>query len=249
MNKPRVAVHKFSSCDGCQLAFLNAGPALLTLAERVELVHFAEAGPVEETAEVDVAFVEGSIATHHDLERIQAVRRNSGYVIALGACATSGGIQALRNTADLADWQAAIYAQPEHIDSLERSESIAAHIEVDFHIWGCPVNPAQVFAVLDDLLAGTTPRLPGGAVCHECKRAGHRCVLVHDRQPCLGPVTRCGCGALCPSLERACYGCFGPTAEANESALADQFVAQGLSPAQARQRLNFIHAGAGGAQP
>ena len=185
-NKPRVAVHKFSSCDGCQLAFLNLGEDLLTLAERVELVHFAEAGPLDPDTDVDVAFVEGSVSTPEDLERIQHIRAHSRMLIAIGACATSGGIQGLRNGADGAQWIAQIYSHPEAIASLARSTPIASHVKVDFELWGCPVNSRQMLAVVNALLLGVAPRDNADKVCTECKRHGYPCVMVSARHPLHG---------------------------------------------------------------
>ena len=193
--KPRVAVHKFSSCDGCQLAFLNLGEDLLTLAGRVELVHFAEAGPLDPDTGVDVAFVEGSVSTPEDLERIQHIRAHSGLLIAIGACATSGGIQGLRNHANGAEWVAQICSHPEAIASLERSTPISSHVKVDFELWGCPVSGPQMLAVVNALLLGVTPRDNADKVCTECKRQGYPCVMVSRGIACMGPVTRAAASA------------------------------------------------------
>jgi len=239
--KPRVAVHKFSSCDGCQLALLNLGEDLLTLAGRVDLVHFAEAGTLDPKSEVDVAFVEGSISTPEDLERIQHIRTHSRLLIAIGACATSGGIQALRNSANGAAWTAQIYAHPEAIASLAHSTPVAHHVKVDFELWGCPVNSQQMLAVVKSLLLGVAPRDNADKVCTECKRQGTPCVMVSRGVPCMGPVTRAGCGALCPSLGRDCYGCYGPAENANTDALAAQFRTLGLTPQAIIQRFQSIN--------
>ena len=239
--RPRVAVHKFSSCDGCQLAFLNLGEDLLTLAGRVELVHFAEAGPLDPERDVDIAFVEGSVSTPEDLERIQHIRQHSRLLIAIGACATSGGIQGLRNGVFGANWVAQIYNHPEAITSLEHSTPIASHVKVDFELWGCPVSGPQMLAVVNSLLLGVAPRDNADKVCTECKRHGYPCVMVTRGIACMGPVTRAGCGALCPSLGRDCYGCYGPAAHANSDALAAQFASQGLTPQAIVQRFQSIN--------
>lgn len=246
MAKPRVAVHKFASCDGCQLALLNAGEALLDLAQRVSFVHFAEAGIVDPEAEADIAFVEGSIATPGDAERIRAIRARSGFLVAIGACATAGGIQALRNgRMQGADWLAAIYATPQTLAALDTSTALSEHVKVDLELPGCPVPTASVMAALTDLLLGVKPRVRAEPVCLDCKRAGHACVLVTRGEPCMGPVTHTGCGALCPGLGRACYGCFGPAEQVNGAALAQRFRALGLSARDVRDRFLFIAAGAG----
>ena len=241
LNKPRVAVHKFSSCDGCQLAFLNLGEDLLTLAGRVELVHFAEAGPLDPDAGIDIAFVEGSVSTPEDLERIQHIRAHSRLLIAIGACATSGGIQALRNGVFDAGWVTQIYSHPEAIASLERSTPISSHVKVDFELWGCPVSGAQIVHVVNSLLLGVAPRDNADKVCTECKRQGHPCIMVTRGIACMGPVTRAGCGALCPGLGRDCYGCYGPAENANAEALAAQFESLGLTPQAVVHRFQSIN--------
>ncbi len=285
--KPRVAVHKFSSCDGCQLAFINAGEALLTLSGLIDIVHFAEVGPVDPDAKVDIAFVEGSISTPEELERIQAVRNNSKYLITIGACATSGGLQALRNflcnspksgesfQSDLCDvsgctqsseqggessktsccphaechgsscgvdaWISDIYTHPEYIKSLETVTPVSDHVCVDFELWGCPVNPCQVFMVVRDLLSGVKPNLPQDSVCLECKRKGNVCVLVAKGEPCMGPVTKMGCGAICPSLGRACYACFGPSENPNGVSLGQRFKDFGMSSDEIARQFLMIN--------
>ena len=236
-----MAVHKFSSCDGCQLAFLNLGEDLLELARRVELVHFAEAGPLDPDAEVDVAFVEGSVSTPDDLERIQHIRAHSRLLIPIGACATAGGIQALRNGADGAQWVAQVYSHPEAIASLAHSTPISAHVKVDFELWGCPVSGRQILQVVNSLLLGVAPRDNADKVCTECKRQGYPCVLVSRGVPCMGPVTRAGCGALCPGLGRDCYGCYGPAENANTDSLASEFAQLGLAPEAIAQRFQSVN--------
>lgn len=229
--RPRVAVHKFSSCDGCQLAFLNLGEDLLRLAEQVEFVHFAEAGVVAPEAAADIAFVEGSIATPEDLERIRGIRARSTYLITIGACATSGGLQALRNLADADAWCADVYARPDYISSLAEASAIATRVPVDFELWGCPVNARQVLAAVRALLSGVPPQAEHDKVCQECKRRAAVCVMVARGLPCMGPVTRTGCGALCPGFGRDCYACYGPAEAANTSALAAHFAQLRANPA------------------
>lgn len=242
--KFRIAVHKFASCDGCQLAFLNLGEALLELAARVEIVHFAEAGPVSPDAPVDVAFVEGSITTAGDRERIRRVRANSRFLITIGACATAGGLQALRNLADGRAWLAAVYAQPETIDALATSTPVAAHVNVDFELWGCPVNSRQLLAALRALLDGVAPRPESDKVCMECKRQQNVCVLVTKGAACLGPVTRSGCGAICPRVGRDCYACYGPAENSNTAALRQRFEGLGLVPEAIDRRFVSFNAAA-----
>ncbi len=244
--KPTVAIHKFSSCDGCQLAFLNLGEPLLQLAELVELVHFPEAGPVAEEAQVDIAFVEGSISTQAEYARIRRVRENSRYLITIGACATSGGLQALRNHRDSADWLAGVYARPEYLDSLATATPIAEHVRVDLELWGCPINGQQVIAAVRSLLFGVTPVVNHDALCLDCKRNGNVCVMVTKGEPCMGPVTGTGCGALCPQMGRACYACYGPAENPNTASFSQRLQGLGLMPQQISDRFMFINNNAPG---
>jgi len=242
--RPRLAVHKFSSCDGCQLAMLNLGEGLLDLARQFEFVHFAEFGVLAEEAEADIAIVEGSIGTPHDVERIRAVRARSRYVIALGACATSGGIQALRNLHDASQWTSDIYAHPDWIDSLDTASPLSAYTRVDLELSGCPVNALQLQAVLRDLLSGVAPTLSHDKLCAECKRRGLTCVVVARGEPCLGTVTQTGCGVLCPAVGRACYGCFGPAERSNVAAWAGRLRELGLDEAEVGRRFGMVHSAA-----
>jgi coenzyme F420-reducing hydrogenase gamma subunit len=255
--RPRLAVHKFSSCDGCQLALLNLGEGLLDIAERFEIVHFAEFGVLDETAEADVALVEGSLATPHDLERIAGIRQRSRQLVAIGACATSGGIQALRNLDAAGSWAASVYADPGQIELLERVQPISARVRVDLELWGCPVNAHQVLAALHDLAIGVTPAPSRDKLCGECKRIGVVCVMVARGLPCMGPVTQTGCGVLCPSRDRDCYGCSGPAELPNTASLAARWRGLGVDAADAAQRFGsinsqaprFAQAAAAGADP
>ena len=245
MARPSIAVHKFSSCDGCQLAFLNAGEDLLKLTRLVDVRHFLEAGVADEYAKVDIAFVEGSISTTDELTRIQRVRANSRFVVTLGACATSGGLQALRNLDDSNEpWKHAIYARPEFIQTVDRTEPVSDHIQVDFEVWGCPVNGPQVLTVVQQLLFGLAPLDGRDKVCMECKRRHAVCVMVTEGRPCLGPVTRTGCGALCPRFGRDCYGCFGPAENSNTDAMSHRLEGLGLPPSDIARRYLFINSNA-----
>ena len=218
-HKPKLAVWKFASCDGCQLSLLDLEDELLALADTVELAEFREATSGTVEGPYDLSLVEGSITTAHDAERIRDVRRSSKAVVTIGACATAGGIQALRNFGDVDEFVAAVYASPEYISTLETSTPIAAHIRVDFELHGCPVNKHQLLEVVTAFLHGRKPGIPSTSVCTECKRRNIVCVTVAHGTPCLGPVTHAGCGALCPAYNRGCYGCFGPMETPNTTAL------------------------------
>lgn len=241
MTKLRMAVHKFTSCDGCQLAFINLGEELIDLSEVVDIVHFAEAGPVNPDAAVDFAFVEGSISTPDEETRIKKIRINTRYLITIGACATAGGIQALRNFSDADSWKKEIYAKPETISSLKTSTPIAHHVTVDLEIWGCPVNGKQVLDAIKSLLQKATPAIVRDSVCMECKRQGNVCVLVTKNSPCMGPVTQTGCGALCPAANRDCYACYGPSENPNTTSLAKWLSRIGFSDAEIARRFLFIN--------
>jgi sulfhydrogenase subunit delta len=211
ISKPRIAVVKFASCDGCQLTLLDAEDELLSIAEAVHIAHFAEASSNLEPGPYDIALVEGSITTEHDIERLHRLRAASRYLITIGACATAGGVQALRNFGDHQDFLRAVYAHPEYIESLATSTPIADHVAVDFELRGCPIDKNQLIEVLCSLLAGHRPRTSTESVCQPCKRRGTVCVVVAQGKACLGPVTQAGCGSICPAFDRGCYGCFGPS--------------------------------------
>lgn len=230
--KLRLAVFKFASCDGCQLSLLDCEDELLAVAGVVEIVHFLEATSRIEPGPYDVALVEGSITTPDDLERIREVRRQSKYLVTIGACATAGGIQALRNWADSQEFIEAVYARPEYIRTLSTSTAIADHVPVDFELRGCPINRHQLVEVLASLVAGRRPRTPTNSVCLDCKRRGTVCITVARGVPCLGPVTQSGCGALCPAYDRGCYGCFGPAHQANVPSLTHWLTDAGTSPVE-----------------
>ena len=225
--KPRVGVVKLASCDGCQLTILDLEDELLTIADHIEIVDFPEASSVRSAGPYDVLFVEGSISEPSQIERIVELRRRTRFLVTIGACATAGGIQALRNWGGHDAFRDSIYARPELIHTLERSTPIADHVPVDAELRGCPIDPGQLVELLTALMTGRAPQLRDEAVCMECKRRGVVCVMVSRGIPCLGQVTQTGCGAICPRYGRGCYGCFGPRDGANAAGLATRFIAQG----------------------
>jgi coenzyme F420-reducing hydrogenase gamma subunit len=227
--KPKLAVWKFSSCDGCQLTLLDCEDELLGIAGQLELAYFPEATKAEVAGPYDVSLVEGSITTAHDAERIHEIREQSRLLVTIGACATSGGIQALRNFADVKEWIPLVYASPEFISTLGTSTPIGDHVQVDLELRGCPISKAQLVETVLALLNGRPPNLPTTSVCFECKARGTTCVTVAKAIPCLGPVTHAGCGALCPSFNRGCYGCFGPMETPNTAALVPLLRTHGLT--------------------
>ena len=235
--RPRLGVFKFASCDGCQLTLLDCEDELLRVAGALEIVEFREASSAVADLPLDLALVEGSVSTAHDVERIREIRARSKVLVTIGACATSGGVQALRNFVPaFEEFRRAVYASPEYVAGLARSTPIADHVAVDLELRGCPISKAQLLEVIGAYLAGRRPELPTESVCAECKRRGNVCVVVARGVPCLGPVTQTGCGALCPRVHRGCYGCFGPSASPNLPPLLRNLATLGVDE-DARHRV------------
>jgi sulfhydrogenase subunit delta len=228
-HRPKLAVWKFSSCDGCQLSLLDCEDELLQVASEVEIAYFLEATRVEIAGPYDISLVEGSITTAHDIERIRKVRKQSKTLITIGACATAGGIQALRNFRDVEAFTSKVYAHPRFIETLEKSTAIQDHVPVDFELRGCPIDRYQLLEVLNAFLNGRRPVIPAYSQCIECKLHGTVCVMVAHGTPCLGPVTQAGCGNLCPSCTRGCYGCFGPKESPNTASLVERLGELGMT--------------------
>lgn len=235
--RPRVGVVKLTSCDGCQLTILDLEDELLAITERFDIVDFPEASSARSAGPYDVLFVEGSISDPDQLERIQDLRARTRMLVVIGACATAGGIQAMRNWGSVADWASSVYPDPALIRVLDQVTPVSDHVRVDAELRGCPISPEQLREFLAAVLVGRRPQLPDEAVCLECKRRGYPCVIVSSGLTCLGPVTRAGCGAICPAFGRGCYGCFGPREQPNVAALTSRFVHDGLSADEAGRRL------------
>jgi coenzyme F420-reducing hydrogenase gamma subunit len=240
--KPRLGVFKFASCDGCQLSLLDCEDELLAVAGAVDIAYFLEATRRPLEGLFDLSLVEGSVSSPEQLAHIQDVRRRSRHLVTIGACATAGGIQALRNFADAGEFLRTVYARPEYVRTLEQSAPIAEHVPVDFELRGCPINKRQLLEVIAAFLAGRRPNVPNHAVCVECKRAGIVCVMVAQGIPCLGPVTHAGCGALCPGYDRGCYGCYGPAKMPNVASLSRQFLGMGVEPEAIDRLLHTFNA-------
>ena len=238
-SKPTLAVWKFASCDGCQLSLLDCEDELLELAGEVEIAYFLEASSATVEGPYDLSLVEGSITTVHDAERIREVRRLSHKLVTIGACATAGGIQALKNFADVDEFVSTVYATPAYVSTLATSTPISAHVPVDFELHGCPIDKRQLLEVLTASLHGRKPNIPSTSVCTECKARGNVCITVAHGTPCLGPVTHAGCGALCPSYNRGCYGCFGPMESPNT--VAHDEAAEGARDGRSLDRPRVPH--------
>jgi sulfhydrogenase subunit delta len=241
--RPRLAVWKFASCDGCQLTLLDCEDELLAVAAALDIAYFPEASSVMAKGPYDLSLVEGSITTAHDAERIRKIRKDSKFLITIGACATSGGVQALRNFADVNEFVAAVYASPQYIKTLATSTPISSHVKVDFELNGCPIDKRQLLELISAYLAGRKPVIDNHSVCVECKLRGTVCVMVKGT-PCLGPVTHAGCGAICPSFNRGCYGCFGAKEKANTAAVAAEWLKLGASQRDVHRVFRTFHAAA-----
>lgn len=240
--KLRLAVFKLASCDGCQLTLLDCEDELLAIAGRVEIAHFVEASSrMAPDGPFDLVLVEGSVSTPEQIELVRRVRAATRTLVSIGACATAGGIQALRNFRDTSEFLRIVYARPDYIDTLSTSSPVSTYVKVDLELQGCPISKRDLIEVITAYLVGRKPGLSSESVCMECKRRGLVCVLVARDEPCLGPVTRTGCGALCPAYARACYGCFGPKEAPNTRSLADRFRADGMVPAEALRRFRGIY--------
>ncbi|MBE7444906.1 MAG: oxidoreductase [Planctomycetia bacterium] len=226
--KPKLAVFKFASCDGCQLSLLDCEDELLAVTGEIEIAHFLEASRRVLDGPYDLSLVEGSITTPHDAKRIRDVRKISRTLVTIGACATAGGIQALRNFKDVKEFVSLVYARPQYISTLATSTPIVEHVPVDFELRGCPINKSQLVETISAFLQGRKPQTPTSSVCMECKRRGTVCVMVAQQMACMGPVTQDGCGAICPAYNRGCYGCFGPKETTNTESLAKWFLEMGM---------------------
>ena len=247
--RPRLAVWKLASCDGCQLSLLDCEDELLAVAGAVDIVNFPEATSRFEPGPYDVSLVEGSITTAHDTERLRQIRAESKVLVTIGACATAGGVQALRNARDHAEMLRYVYARPDYLDSLATSTPVADHVAVDFEVRGCPISKTQLLEVLAALLHGRRPALSAHAVCMECKQRGTTCLTVARGTPCLGPITHAGCGALCPSYARGCFGCFGPSDAPQVPALVERLVTLGADRASVERSLTTFGAAFGRRTP
>ncbi|WP_030664772.1 oxidoreductase [Streptomyces rimosus] len=241
-SRPTLAVFKLASCDGCQLTLLDCEDELLAMAGQVEIAHFLEASSAVRPGPYDLALVEGSVTTPRDAERVREIRAAARFLVTIGACATAGGIQALRNFADVEEFRATVYARPEYIATLATSTPVSAHVPVDFELRGCPIDRGQLLEVITAFLAGRKPDVPDHSVCFECKRRGTVCVTVAHGTPCLGPVTHAGCGAICPAYGRGCYGCFGPSGSVNLPALIPLLRRDGMSEDDVRRALRTYNA-------
>jgi sulfhydrogenase subunit delta len=205
--RPKVAFFDFASCEGCQLQIANLEDELLDLVGAVELVNFREV-MTERSDDYAVAFIEGACTRPHDEERLKEIRSHAAILVAFGACAHLGGVNCMKNFFDQDRVRANVYGDKAEWFDTYPARPISAVVKVDAIIPGCPVDKKEVVATVTALLMGRTPRLPDYPVCVECKLAESVCVF-EKGLTCLGPVTRAGCGAVCPSFGNKCLGCRG----------------------------------------
>ena len=239
-----LAVFKFASCDGCQLSLLDLEDEFLALAGEITIANFAEASRAVLDGPYDLTLVEGSVTTPEDLQRITEIRSQSRFLVTIGACATAGGIQALRNFADINEYTRIVYAHPDYISTLDQSTPIVDHVDVDFELRGCPVDKYQLLEVVSAFLADREPNISADSVCTECKKRGNVCIMVARSVPCLGPLTHAGCNALCPSYDRGCFGCYGPKDDPNARAMMAYWRGLGTEPAVMFRMLRNFNAAA-----
>ncbi len=228
MSKPRIAIFDFACCEGCQLQIVNLEEEILDLLGVADVVEWREAIS-DQSDKYDIAIIEGSITRPEDEERIKKIREKAGVLIALGACATTGGINKLKNNFKLNDVKQYVYADNADMPHLDTAATKAVDevVKVDFKVHGCPIDRSEFTYIVRSLLLGKTPEIPDYPVCVECKAKGNPC-LWEDGQVCLGPVVRAGCGARCPSSGFRCFGCRGYVDNPNVDAAKEVINKYGL---------------------
>ena len=233
--KPQIAFFDFTSCEGCQLNKLDLENHLLEILEHVDIVEFREA--MDDKADAyDIAFIEGSISTPSCIERIHDIRRRAKILVALGSCASIGGINAMKNLQPIEDVRETVYGEDKYLFPTLPAMPVSAIVKVDYEIHGCPMSIPEFLVVFKALVMGKQPIKPDSPVCVECKLRENECL--YDRgMVCLGPITRSGCDAICPSFGQFCTGCRGLVPDANKNAMLDILTDHGLSLQEAEKRL------------
>jgi len=237
MTKPRVAIFDFACCEGCQLQIIDMEEELLDLIGAVDVVRWREAMS-EQSTEYDIAIVEGSITRPADEERLWVIRNRAKVLVALGACATIGGINKLKNNFDLDEVKRCVYGKDAGMAHLrtEMTKAVDEVVPVDYKIHGCPIERSEFGYVIRSLLIGKTPEIPEYPVCVECKAKGNPCLWDYG-QVCLGPIIRAGCGARCPSSGFRCFGCRGYVDNPNVDAAKDVIEKHGLTVEELRSKM------------
>lgn len=243
MSKPRVAIFDFACCEGCQLQIVNLEEEILDLVGAVDVVEWREAIS-DQSQEYDIAIIEGSITRPEDEERIKVIRSRAKVLIALGACATIGGVNKLKNRFDLDDVKQCVYGKDAGMPHLATAMTKAVNevVPVDFMIHGCPIDRKEFTYIVRSLLIGKKPEIPEWPVCVECKAKGNPCLWQYG-QVCLGPIIRAGCGARCPSSGFRCFGCRGYIDDPNVNAAKDVIERFGLSVDELKGKMILFGTG------
>lgn len=225
--KPKVAFFDFTSCEGCQLTVVDALQDYPELLSVVEIVQFREAMS-EKGEDYQIAFIEGSCTRESDEQRLKKIRSQAALVVALGACAHLGGVNALKYLHPLDEVRRYVYG--EHADWYETYDvrPIEAVIAVDFAIPGCPIDRREFINCVKALLIGKKPPIPDYPLCVECKLKENVCLFTKG-SVCLGPVTRAGCNAICPTYGQSCEACRGFISNPNDTSMRDLLSKHGLS--------------------
>ncbi|MCD6364965.1 MAG: NADH:ubiquinone oxidoreductase [Planctomycetes bacterium] len=238
--KPRVAFFDFAGCEGDQLQIINLEEKLLDLLELVEIVSFREASTAH-SDDYDIAFIEGSITREADAERLKEIRKNAKLVVAIGACATIGGINALKNLHSLDEVKRYVYGDDAKFFDTYATRPVDAVVKVDAYVHGCPIDRDEFLRVVKALLIGKKPELPNHPVCVECKAAENVCVF-EKGQFCMGPVTRAGCNACCVTQGSICWGCRGFVDNPNTDAQKEILAKYGLDLRDVMRKFNLYTA-------
>jgi coenzyme F420-reducing hydrogenase gamma subunit len=241
--KPKVAFFDFASCEGCQLQIVNLEEKILDLVDIVQVVSFREAMK-ERSDEYDIAFVEGSIMRPLDEARLKDIRRNAKVLVALGACACSGGVNKLRNKWTVAEVKEEVYGDADiegnELFDVFPTKAINEIVAVDAYIPGCPIDRNEFSKMVTSIALGRKPRLPNYPVCVECKKNENICVFELD-QFCLGPITRAGCNAICPTNGEGCDGCRGFLEDLRVNAMKDVLRKNNISLDVMMKRFNLYN--------
>ncbi len=240
MNRPRAAFFSFGSCEGCQLQVLSVEERLLELLTAVQIVNFREAMD-DRRDDYEIAFVEGSVIKPEDATEIRRIRAKARILVALGACACLGGVNAIRNRRGMEEIAGEVYGgRRDGVFEALTASPISSVVQVDYEIRGCPIDRAEFIDAVRSLLAGTVPATPPYAVCVQCTLRGTPCLLERGL-PCVGSVARAGCDAICPAYGAPCEACRGFHDSPNFAALGEAFVRAGLSREAAASKLQLFN--------
>jgi len=240
MRKPRVGIFKYTGCAGCQFQIIHFIERLNEVLGAIDIVYGKmETDSDAEEGPFDIALIEGAITEAEQADQLKKVRRNSKYLVPIGSCAVNGGIPAIKNMTPELEVEARVYEDISPVHSM-KAHAIGEYVVVDAVLRGCPAGERDLYELVTSLLLDKKPNMVEHCVCVECKMKGNPCILLTENQPCMGPVTNGGCGAMCPSNGRACYGCWGPMYNANSTALAVKFEQMGLPPDEIIRRFSMF---------